>query len=182
MTEDVSLQDLPDNLKPIKPAQWKEACSWIHLRWGKTAWDDDVALYEDARYWCEDELWGGMNALLDKGTSFAPTFSELKAAVMEWRQHHLQHEIDKYQKVLPAPKGSLADYLKQIGAESFAHACYMATQDRAKYGKLGKYEDKEAYESWTMPWEKAKATYMVNNQKLGKSEWSTPATTSWDDL
>lgn len=176
--EDIKISDLPDSLKPIKPSQWKEACAWINLRWGKTAWEDDIALYEDAKYWCEDELWGGMQNLLEKGSAFAPTFSELTKSVMEWRQNHLQHEIDKYRKVLPAPKGSLEDYLKTIGAESFAHACYMAVQKRAKYSQLEKYEDKEAYDSWTMPWEKAKATYMVKSQILGKSESSS----SWDDL
>ena len=122
MDEDVSLAELPDNLKPIKVSQWQEACEWINLRWGKTSWTDDVALYEDAKFWCEDELWGGMQSLLEKGTSFAPTFSELTKAVMEWRQHHLQNSLDKYKvKELPPPAGSLKHYLKSIGAEGLGN-------------------------------------------------------------
>jgi hypothetical protein len=184
MNEDVSLAELPDTLKPIKVSQWQEACEWINLRWGKTSWTDDVALYEDAKFWCEDELWGGMQSLLEKGTSFAPTFSELTKAVMEWRQHHLQNALDKYKvKELPPPAGSLKHYLKSIGAESFAHAAYMATQQRAKNNKLEKYEDKEAYESWTMPWEQAKATYMVGLSKSIESfSGDSQDNVSWDDL
>ena len=165
---DVNLDVLPEDLKPIKPNDWKEACNWIRLRWGRTSWDDDIALFEDAKFFNRRELWGGLNTLLSKGSEFPPNFAELKKYINDYRQHHLQNDLDKYQQVLPAPKGSLKDYLNQIGAESFAHACYLATQSRAKKGMLLKYEDDTAYNGWTDDWEVAKTTYMANMRNLGK--------------
>ena len=84
---------------------------------------------------------------------------------MEWRQNHLQNAYDKINKELPAPKGSLRDYLDSIGAESFAHACYRQVQERAKNNRLEVYEDPSAYNNWTMDWSEAKSTYMTS---LGK--------------
>ena len=165
MTVDKSLEELPENLRPIKPAQWREACQWIKLRWGRIGWDDDVMLFNDAQFWCEDELWGGIQSLFDKGGEFPPTFAELSKAVMEYRKNHLVHTLAELNRELPAPKGSLDDYLEQIGAESFAHACYLSVQERAKAGKLEKSEDPEAYNGWTDNWSDAKATYMVGLQK-----------------
>ena len=164
---DIKLEDLPENLRPIKPAQWKEACEWIRLRWGRTAWEDDILLFNDAQFWCEDELWGGIQLCFDKGSEFPPNMAELSKKVMEWRQHNLQAKYDELNlnKELPAPKGSLRDYLDSIGAESFAHACYKATQERAKNNRLLKFEDPTSYDNWTMDWSEAKATYMTS---LGK--------------
>lgn len=166
---DVDLELLPEDMKPIKPNDWKEACNWIRLRWGRTAWEDDIALFEDAQFFIGRELWGGLNSLLSKGSEFPPNFAELKKAINEYRQHHLQNDLNKYQKHIESPKGSLADYLKMIGAESFAHACYMATQSRAKKGMLEKFEDDTAYNGWTDDWKVAKETYMLNMRKLGNS-------------
>ena len=161
----IKLEDLPENLRPIKPAQWREACEWIRLRWGRTAWEDDIILYNDAQFWCEDELWGGIQQCFDKGSQFPPNFAELSKQVMEWRRNHLQNAYDNINKELPAPKGSLRDYLDSIGAESFAHACYRQVQERAKNNRLEVYEDPSAYNNWTMDWSEAKSTYMTS---LGK--------------
>lgn len=181
---DVNLDTLPQSLLPIKPIDWKNTCDWIRARWGRTNWEDDTVLYEDARFWCKEELDGGLQYCLSKGGDFPPTFAELSKQVMEWRGQHLANRLAEYNKPLPAPKGSLEDYLKTIGAESFAHACYLATQKRAKFGKLAKYEDPKAYDSWKMDWSKAKETYMVSSQKLGKSEFisSDAKDMSWDEL
>jgi len=103
---------------------------------------------------------------------------------MEWRGTHLANRLAEYNKSLPAPKGSLEDYLNQIGAESFAHACYLNAQQRAKYGQLEKYEDPKAYNSYKMDWSEAKETYMPKAQKLGKAEFISPDSKdmSWDEL
>jgi hypothetical protein len=181
---DIPLSSLPETLRPIKVDDWAEACNWIRLRWGRTAWEDDVILYDDARYWCSEEVWGGLQTLLNKGSEFPPNFAELTKAVKEWRQNHLQHRLDEYkiQSELPAPKGSLKDYLDMIGAESFAHACYLKVQERAKNNKLEVYEDPNAYNKWTMDWNEAKATYMNGLSKsLGKSE-SISQDKSWDEI
>ena len=37
-----SIEELPENLRPISPNQWREACKWIQLRWGRLGWDDDI--------------------------------------------------------------------------------------------------------------------------------------------
>lgn len=181
--EDVALSELPEDLKPIKPNDWKEACNWIKLRWGRCAWEDDVALWEDAKFFCARELWGGLNALLSKGSEFPPNFAELTKAIGEYRQHHLQNDLNEYQrKQLGSPKGSLKDYLNQIQAESFRHACYMKTQDRAKKGQLLKYEDSEAYDQWTMDWSKAKETYMVSLKSIGQADSISQKSDFWDEL
>ena len=60
-----SIEELPENLRPISPNQWREACKWIQLRWGRLGWDDDIMLYNDAQFWCEDELWGGFQQFFD---------------------------------------------------------------------------------------------------------------------
>ena len=46
MEADISLEQIPDSLKPIKPLDWKNACDWINARWGKTSWSDDTVLYD----------------------------------------------------------------------------------------------------------------------------------------
>ena len=66
MESDISLKQLPDSLKPIKPLDWKNECDCINARWGKTSWSDDTVLYEDARFWCQEELQGGLQYLLQK--------------------------------------------------------------------------------------------------------------------
>lgn len=162
---DIRLEDLPENLRPIKPAQWKEACDWIRLRWGRIGWEDDIMLFNDASTWCEDELWGGIQNLFDKGGDFPPTFSQLSKSVMEFRRNHLVHKYAELNKELPPPKGSLRSYLKSIGAESFAHACYMKVQERAKNNRLEKHEDPSLFNNYTMDWSEAKSTYMTS---LGK--------------
>ena len=164
METDISLEQIPDSLKPIKPLDWKNACDWINARWGKTSWSDDTVLYEDARFWCQEELQGGLQYLLQKGGGFPPTFSELTKSVMEWRATHLANRLAEFDKKLPAPRGSLRDYLNSIGAESFAHACYLNVQERVKYSKLGMHEDESLYNNWTDSWDKAKETYMPNLQ------------------
>ena len=178
----VSLNDLPQSLLPIKTTDWKNACDWIRARWGRTNWEDDTVLFEDARFWLKEELDGGLQYCLQKGGDFPPTFAELSKQVKEWRLQHLESRLAEYNKELPPERGSLADYLEQIGAESFAHACYMATQKRAKANKLGVYEDANAYDKWTMDWNEAKATYMSSLSKsLGKSE-SISEDKSWDEI
>jgi len=164
MEADISLEQIPDSLKPIKPLDWKNACDWINARWGKTSWSDDTVLYEDARFWCQEELQGGLQYLLQKGGGFPPTFSELTKSVIEWRGTHLANRLAEFDKKLPAPRGSLRDYLNSIGAESFAHACYLNVQERVKYSKLGMHEDESLYNNWTDSWDKAKETYMPNLQ------------------
>jgi len=179
---DINLSKLPEDLRPIKPNDWKEACNWVKLRWGRTSWEDDVALWEDVRFYCSRELWGGLNALLSKGSEFPPTFAEITKAIGEYRQHHLANDLNEYkQKGLSSPKGSLKDYLRQIGAESFAHACYMKTQDRASKGQLEKHEDSEAFEQWTMDWSKAKETYMSKLNSIGLSDSISQEVNSWDE-
>jgi len=114
MESEISLKQLPDSLKPIKPLDWKNACDWINARWGKTSWSDDTVLYEDARFWCQEELQGGLQYLLQKGGGFPPTFSELTKSVIEWRGTHLANRLAEFDKKLPAPRGSLRDYLNSI--------------------------------------------------------------------
>lgn len=161
---DRKLEELPENLRPIKPAQWREACEWIKVRWGRLAWEDDIMLFNDAQFWCEDELWGGIQTCFDRGKEFPPTFAELSKAVMDYRKNILVHTLADLNRELPAPKGSLTDYLETIGAESFAHACYLNVQERVKYSKLGVHEDESLYNNWTDSWDKAKETYMPNLQ------------------
>ena len=57
----------------------------------------------------------------------------------------------------------------------------MATQDRAKKGKLEVYEDKTAYNKWTMDWTEAKATFMKGLKSLGQSK-SISQDKSWDEI
>ena len=179
---DIPLDKLPDSLLPIKPIDWKNTCDWIRARWGKTSWDDDTMLFEDARFWCKEELDGGLQYLLQKGGGFPPTSAELSKQVKEWRGVHLANRLAEYNKALPPERGSLEDYLLQIGAESFAHACYMATQKRAKANKLGVYEDADAYDKWTMDWNEAKATYMNGlGNSLGKSK-SISQDSTWEEI
>ena len=179
---DIDLNKLPQSLLPIRVDDWKNACEWIRARWGRTNWDDDTILFEDARYWCKEELDGGLQYILQKGGDFPPTFAEVSKQVKEWRGQHLANRLAKYNKALPPEKGSLEDYLNKIGAESFAHACYMATQKRAKIGKLGVYEDANAYNKWTMDWNEAKATYMNGlGNSLGKSK-SISQDSTWEEI
>ena len=176
MSEQLQLSELPEELRPIKPAQWKEACEWIRMRWGRTAWEDDIILYNDAQFWCEDELWGGMQYCFEKGSEFPPNFTELNKQVMAYRSSVLVHKLEKLKgelKELPAQKGTLRDYLQSIGAESFAHACYLATQKRAKVGRLEVYEDETSFDNWTMPWEQAKETYLVRLGNFPSNEESS---------
>lgn len=179
---DIDLNKLPQSLLPIRVDDWKNACEWIRARWGRTNWDDDTILFEDARYWLKEELDGGLNYCLQKGGEFPPTFAELSRQVKEWRGVHLEDRLAEYNKALPPERGSLEDYLNQIGAESFAHACYLQVQDRAKRGKLEVYEDPNSYDKWTMDWTEAKATYMNGLSKsLGKSE-SISQDKNWDEI
>jgi len=181
MTE-IPLDKLPQSLLPIRVDDWKNACDWIRARWGRTSWDDDTQLFEDARYWLKEELDGGLQYCLQKGGDFPPTFAELSVKVKEWRGVHLENRLAEYNTPLPPERGSLEDYLLQIGAESFAHACYLQVQDRAKKGKLEVYEDPNAYDKWTMDWTEAKATYMNGLSKsLGKSE-SISQDKNWDEI
>ena len=83
---------------------------------------------------------------------------------MDYRKNILVHTLADLNRELPAPKGSLTDYLETIGAESFAHACYLNVQERVKYSKLGVHEDESLYNNWTDSWDKAKETYMPNLQ------------------
>ena len=117
---------------------------------------------------------------MQRGGEFPPTFAELSRQVKEWRGVHLEDRLAEYNKQLPPERGSLADYLQQIGAESFAHACYMATQ-MSKKGKLEVYEDKTAYNKWTMDWTEAKATFMKGLKSLGQSK-SISQDKSWDEI
>ena len=58
----------------------------------------------------------------------------------------------------------------------------MATQKRAKIGKLGVYEDANAYNKWTMDWNEAKATYMNGlGNSLGKSK-SISQDSTWEEI
>lgn len=181
---DLPIAKLPDSLKPIKPIDWKNACDWIRARWGRTNWEDDTVLFEDAMFWCKEELDGGLQYILQKGGDYPPTFAEVTKQVKEWRGTHLANRLAEFNKALPPERGSLEDYLQKIGAESFAHACYLATQERAKYNKLEKYEDKTLYNNWTQEWKEAKATYMIRSQKLGKSEFISPDSKnmSWEEI
>ncbi len=147
---------------PIVPEQWQEVCQWIRMRYGgRIGWEDDIIMFDDAKHWCEEELWGGMNLYFDSGSPHPPNFAELTSKVKEYRRFHLRDKEEQLKAQLHAPKGSLKDYLDSIGAESFAHACYLATQKRAKAGMLGKWEDPNSYENWEQDWELAKETYMV---------------------
>ncbi len=178
---DIPLDSLPQSLLPIKTEDWKNACDWIRARWGRTNWDDDTILFEDARFWLKEELDGGLQYALQKGGDFPPTFAELSRLVKEWRTLHLEDRLGTYNKKLPPERGSLADYLLSIKAESFAHACYLKVQERAKKGALEVYEDPNAFNKWTMDWNEAKASYMTSSQSLGKSE-SMSQDKNWDEI
>ena len=178
---DIPLNKLPQSLLPIKTHDWKNACEWIRARWGRTSWDDDTILFEDSRFWSQEELDAGLQYCLQKGGDFPPTFAELSKQVKEWRGNHLENRLAEFNQELPPERGSLGDYLLTIKAESFAHACYMNVQERARRSELLVTEDKEAYKKWTMNWNEAKATYMNSSQSLGKS-MSMSQSTDWDEI
>ena len=113
--------------------EWLTIVEWLKLRFSAINWNDAQirSLYEDYKMIDPEHIWGACQLCYQNNTDFMSS-AKLMKVVKDLQAIPKSDKALTMGDVMRANKGSLLDYLKASGYESFAHAVFDAKIKRLK--------------------------------------------------